>query len=122
MKFTILIIILLLTACKKEVKFVGYPNIEKIHNQIKFGYTKEYILNTIGAPSFISNDESIWYYTRINGNDGNLVSFVPKNRSLLAITFNGQNLVADIKIDTKEISLDKKPYFINKKMLKYSIK
>ncbi|QED23680.1 hypothetical protein [Candidatus Deianiraea vastatrix] len=114
------IITLLLLSCEKNVRFIGYPNIQKIQSQIQVNKTtKSEIIQNIGHPSFY-HDDNTWYYARINGTDGNLTSFLPLDRDLLKITFSS-DVVSSLYFDQKPIDQQNKPKFSNKNLLKYDI-
>lgn len=99
-----LLFALMLTSCfmfssciRKYTKFIGFYDPKLVANTIKIGDDTEFILSKFGSPSFKSDDGKIWYYTRVNGSDGMLISFTPISQETTEISISQEGKVIGIK-------------------------
>jgi len=100
-----------LCACVKNTQLVGYTFKSEKLGQIHPGETsQDYIKNTLGTPSVVSNyGENVWYY--IGAEYETLAFFTPKIKSqkIVAISFDKDNRVASVKEysakDAKDIKI-----------------
>lgn len=81
----ILFVSLILTACSTSIKFIGHYSPKKVVSNVKVGDYGYSIVEKFGEPTI--KDEDTWYYVKINGKEGNIVSFIPENKEIAKITF-----------------------------------
>ena len=91
-------LIFLISACDNGVRFLGYPKVEDVPNIIKIGDDMDFVYSSLGSPSLKSDDGLTWYYIRINGRLGNIVSFVPNQKIMCLVRFSDSQKVNGIEI------------------------
>ncbi len=122
MKNKVILIAIFLTACTQNVRFLGHHSPSLIAKKVQVGYTKSTVDSVFGRPSFISNDGNTWYYVRIDGRIGSLVSFVPESREITELKFEN-NTISAIKNyknpidDNDDPALDYKKFTAYKKLV-----
>jgi outer membrane protein assembly factor BamE (lipoprotein component of BamABCDE complex) len=105
------LVLLAIPACIKNTELVGYTFKSEKIDQIKVGSTsQDYVKNTLGSPSIVSvYGDSTWYYISTEYETIAFLKPKVKNQQVVAIKFDSDNTVSDIKQysakDAKDIKL-----------------
>ncbi len=96
---SILLLVFLLTSCITNVKYSGHAVSEDDLSQIKIASsTQDEVKSILGSPTLDSNyGHSSWYYIHDKMEYYGFMNPVTKERSVIAIVFNKENLVTEIE-------------------------